>query len=228
MESLEKKFADITKITDNYIKCPNQFVAIISIEKNKICFLENYINKKKRQNDEFKRFNIHMHDKCEINKTIVMILESPYKNEYNEKGNAIGPACGKTGENISKYLLSNLMKYRLFEDELSNGCYLKSTNEISEGVYKLFLVNVVPFQCKKSSDKSKNELINACMNNLNFQKYLISEIKAHTPTIIINSVTQGIYKERINEILLENFSSRILLKSYHPSSALFTSGFSKI
>ncbi len=223
-------------------KCPNQIVGIIAVEKYKVTFVENFLSKDKRQSKDYKTFlsdALHSQYKGEIiRKSIVLILESPYKDEFNEKNEPIGPACGKTGMNISKYLLSNIMKYRLMSDEGSNGCFARSSNEISEGLYTLCLVNAVPFRCKYDVARAggggkrdtKEFILDECYSNEKsiFGQKLPVELQKFHPTIIVNAMTEGSYKGVVSEIIKKHFPNKILLESYHPSSGFFLLGFHKL
>ena len=232
----------------NLTQCPNQIVALISIDKGRVVFLKNFIAKEKRKSkhfaDFFDSFDNFTYNGEEISKSIVMILESPYKDEFykREEDNvnvAIGPACGPTGNNISRYLLSNILKYRLMQDEKSNGAYEKSSSEISEGIYKLCLINVVPFRClyekenfesdskKHCPTKFKVEILTKYLEDKNNKRLFINELKNINPTIIINCSTKEIHNE-INNLLRDNFCKKILLESCHPSSGYFLKGFNKI
>ena len=107
-------------------KCPNQIVAYITIENNKIKSKLSFMKASKRskaQNaDKIKKWLDKYH-------TILIVLESPHIYEYNNSYGIIAPAMGKTG----KYLQSN------FEALLCP--------HIENGRYRVILMNSIPYQC---------------------------------------------------------------------------------
>ncbi len=219
------------------VECPNQYVAEIEILSNKVAYINNCIPYKDKD-EKTLRFSNRKELKQDL-KFIFLILESPTDKEYKDD-KALGPAIGVTGTNISKYLLSNIMKYRLMNDLKEEGCYLKTNNEISEGKYYLYLFNIVPFICKskkakedtieqkKQNDEIKNNIVVGCFEQDLFKVRLIDEIKKIIPSIIINCCTKSSAHNQINEILIKEFSHLILLEGDHPSSSYFPEGFNKI
>ena len=83
-------------------KCEDNLVAKVEYINNEWKFKENNI----LPNDRIAEPNILIKNK--VNDRIVIILESPHKDEYSKQITA--PAMGTTGENINKYLLDILNK----------------------------------------------------------------------------------------------------------------------
>ena len=84
-------------------KCEDNLVATVEYINDEWKFKQNNI----LSNDRIvNKSNICITDK--VNDRIVIILESPHKDEYSKQ--IIAPAMGTTGENINKYLLDILNK----------------------------------------------------------------------------------------------------------------------
>lgn len=123
---------DFNSLRDvKYSICPDQYVGKIKDFES----VEDLKPEEKSKNDFHSRENIfEVGTTNAIEKNIlkatnilILILESPHTKEFDKEGNPIGPANGKTGENIRKYIT-----------EILGSGY----NE-----YHLILMNAVPFQC---------------------------------------------------------------------------------
>lgn len=225
------KHANAAQKDSRALRCDDQFVATIEITKSKVCFLDNdleTINRNERQN-YYKAKNID---------TIALILESPHTEEFaNDR--CLGPAMGKTGDNIKNILLGNLAKFIFINDLQSHGSYFKTSSEITEGVYKLLIVNAVQYQCSLGD-------LNTCGSSLqrdkiftNFfiryaRKDFIKRLRRFNPKIIINCCTGGHYGEvdglqkQVQKVIDGGNFSALKLIGSHPSSAFFARGFCKI
>lgn len=145
------KYLEIAKsIRKNYKKCPNQYVGTIKMVQE---YTEN-LNLK----DEYREdINDRKHNK----KKIILILESPSDDEYEDDENP-KPANGITGEKIKKYI-KILVKY----------C-IELLPEQKKGKYKnfekmeLYLVNPVPYPCDfwTKYDTSYQHAINEIKSNI--------------------------------------------------------------
>ena len=216
---------------DHALKCDDQFVATIAITKSKVCFVDNDIeiaDRNERQN-YYKSKHID---------TIVLVLESPHTEEFDED-RCLGPAIGTTGDGIKNILLGNLAKFIFINDLLDYGSYFKTSSEITEGLYKLLIVNAVQYQCSlgnledDASKRQRNKIFK------NFFKKAAQEdfkkrLKIYNPKIIINCCTGGHYGEvdglqkLVQEVIDSGDFSALKLIGSHPSSAFFARGFCKV
>ncbi|WII93298.1 hypothetical protein QEO94_00080 [Kingella negevensis] len=98
--------------------------------------------KLKELKDGFKRKISKKH--IEDSYKIIVILESPHKDEYKDDRNKPTPAKGKTGKNIRKYLADIISK--LDSDKSKN--------------YPIFLINPIQYQCSKGeTNRSKTKKV---------------------------------------------------------------------
>lgn len=120
------------------------------------------------------------------NRSIVLIIESPHKDEYDNKFAPIAPAQGATGEKIEKYIVDLLRNHKQVR--------------LSDGLYNILIVNPVQFQASlfnlhKVSLSSKNSAVSAIRDKVwlsifskekdNFVDRLIS----YKPSLLINACT---------------------------------------
>ena len=124
---------------------------------------------------------------------IVIILESPHKNEYtiykkenNEKLYNSVPALGKTGKNIEEYL-DEILKNQLKE--------LQSNDE-----YLIILMNSIQYPCSlfEPTERHRSQVFEDCWNKKYVSEeediYLYREdfkkrLKSYNPSIVINACT---------------------------------------
>lgn len=114
------------------------------------------------------------------NHSIVIILESPHKDEYKESGAANGPAFGPTGTCFNKHF-----KRLITAKDIGMG--------ITTGVYDVILINAVQYQC------TFGETIDSKFRDYNwlncFEKGcaedLICRLEALQPEILINACTKS-------------------------------------
>ncbi len=168
-----------------------------------------------------KKFKDKKVSKYQKKPVILLILESPHKDEYDDNFNPIVPANGKTGNNIEKSLVDVLT---LIENK---NCFLKN------GVtYYLIISNPVPYQTslyyfhnKAIKDEYKtlrNKIwkeiwdFKDSNNKLIIQDDFGNRIETYNPDLIINACTADLSKS-ITEFMKDNFDDRQLIKTYHPS-----------
>lgn len=138
---------------------------------------------------------------------VVILLESPHRDEYDYSFKPIGPAQGVTGNNIEKFL-----------KELCESLNLDKNKE-----YLFILMNPIQWQCSLGSFYDKI-LIATFRNNIwseLFKKYkeeFKSQIELYNPTIIINACTRG-RKSRVMEVINKTLilSNAKKFHCYHPS-----------
>ena len=111
---------------------------------------------------------------------VVIILESPHKEEYKKSGAANGPAWGDTG-----------IRFNQNFQRLINAKDIQSW--INTGVHDVILINAVQYQC------SFGETINPKLRDHNWTKCfekgccsdLIYRLEALQPEILINACTKS-------------------------------------
>lgn len=185
--------------------CPDMFTALIDIERNLFCpILSSYNNLKDW-----------------LLPTLIMVLESPHKNEFDENGLPLGPARGSTGANIRSYLINHLKNVGL-----------------ERGQYKLLLVEAVSYQCSnglpidQSEQPKKKDLLFEKIWNSGGRQSFEARIRLYRPTIIVNSCTGGASgiesraTSRLLNVLVQNSIDTICpnipkFYSSHPSSKWF-------
>lgn len=142
-------------------------------------------------------------------KRIVIIIESPHRDEYDDDFKPIGPAQGKTGDMI-KSNIENIIK--LFN--------------ITDGKYILIISNPVQFQASLGSFYD-NGLHKSIRNNVWSALYkickedFIKRLEIYEPDYILNATTAG-RKYRVNKAIktvksIGNKKNQELKESYHPS-----------
>ena len=156
--------------------------------------------------------DIKMIESCK-GSTIAVVLESPHRFEYDSSGQSVGPARGKTGENLSKYLLKKIKNVGI------------------HGRYKIVLIEAIPFQCSnglRPINKKKRDAVFQYMWKNGGESYFIQRLKSHDPEIIINACTGGV--SNINDpnslnCIVDAAIKQVPCENYfycpHPSSLWF-------
>lgn len=149
-------------------------------------------------------------------KRIVLLLESPHKDEYDADFNPIRPANGATGDELSKHFESVL--HKLMDIGLSF-----EENE----VYDVILMNPVPFQASLAyifdgvlHSNIRNQMWKELFNIL--QQDFEKRLREYDADIVLNFCTYQA-KKRLQQFLNSIFSgSKIqFFKGTHPSSWCF-------
>ena len=148
--------------------------------------------------------NITIYDKYE---KIVILLESPHRNEYDYSFNPIGPAQGVTGNNIERFL-----------GELIDRLHINQTKD-----YVFILMNPVQWQCSLGSFYNEG-LIETFRNNIwtklfhLYSEEFKNQIELYNPSIIINTCTIGREKRVIDSInQVKALSNSTKFHCHHPS-----------
>ena len=124
---------------------------------------------------------------------IVLILESPHKDEYDPSLAKPLPAQGRTGDNICIYFVDMLNN--------ANGHNKRNLNVVN-GIYKLALVESVNYQCSEGNDIGNGTIRDdnwikyysrdASINLVKKLDYFISN--SNNPIIVINACTNSTKK----------------------------------
>ena len=142
-------------------------------------------------------------------KIMIMILESPHKDEFKGK---IGPAKGTTGRNLGK--MTRLCDFYLYRN------------------YELILMNAIPFQCSlgEKPEKFRDEVFANAWNEENqkirigksfFKERLCSLLKELDGkfVVIVNACTSGgCRKQAVQDVIDEIALDIKRAEIPHPSS----------
>ncbi len=148
--------------------------------------------------------------------TIILILESPHKDEYDylPKLTPKAPAQGVTGTQICEK----------FEKIINNHI---DELKLKESEYRIFIINPVPYQTSlyyfhnkgmidNIRDKVWKDLWNE--NNTHLKKEFESIIQKIDPTLIINACTSKLSEFVKIELLTSKYEKFTKCKINHPSS----------
>lgn len=118
-------------------------------------------------------------DPANLNEPIVIILESPHKDEYNSSSQPIGPANGKTGKNFER-IFATLIKGSIIYPAIS-----KSSHDV-------VFINAVQYQCslgQPSNRREKKEILAKCFSGGAQSNDLERRLNALDPFAVINLCT---------------------------------------
>lgn len=208
-------FDQLIKKIKNTGICEDNFIGTVITEKNNIDCANLHFCKQKRL-DFMERTEIKEKVNKNNCKNIVIVLESPHKQEFAGSFEGfIAPALGFTGSNLQKQfpsIIKNLVCISKFE------------------TYNVIIMNAVQYQCsngeslKKYRDRTnsiwKYFWKNGCKSDFT------TRIESYRPHIIINACTGKIEKRDsikylLQESINEYCSESKLYRSPHPSSLWF-------
>ena len=163
-------------------KCEDNLVATVEYINDEWKFKQNNI----LPNDRIAEPNILIKNK--VNDRIVIILESPHKDEYSKKITA--PAMGTTGENINKYLLDILNK------KIGNP-------QIDKKEYDVILMNAIQYQTSLGIDTEyfRDRVWLTLWNKGDLRKEFIKRLEGYNADIVFNFCTNGSHKKDLIYIL---------------------------
>ena len=177
----------------------------------------------KQNNNKDSKFTNSKYNDKEIkiddkDNSIVLILESPHKDEYkikNGKYIPIAPAQGDTGIGIDKNISIIINEF------IENPKYNCS---LSKGEYKFIICNPVQYQTSlyyfHKSDSSKfktlrNNIWKSIFEQNSIKDDFLNRIDSYKPKLIINACTDKL-KCKVKEVIKSNFSVDYI-ETYHPS-----------
>ena len=195
-EKMEKNF--IKECKENIEKAINTNIQAFKIE-DRIC-KDNLVATVKYKNNkwEFEKSNILPDERIsnfnsvdvgvKENKRIIIILESPHKDEYSM--GRVAPAMGKTGKNIKEYLLEILDK------KIGNP-------KDNEKKYDVILMNAIQYQTSLGIDTEyfRDRVWLTLWNKEGLRKEFIERLKKYNADIIFNFCTNGSHKKDLIYIL---------------------------
>lgn len=155
-----------------------------------------------------------------IEKSIVIVLESPHKEEYaeNDSLDIPTPAIGKTGTNLQNNT-ANLIT------EVSN-----HNKNIKNGSYRIILMNSIQYQCSLgySTENNRDIVFKNLWDLPNIKEDFKRRLKSYKPKFIFNLCTKGKAKPKLNclvqELVEEMYKKSKDVELYvgnHPSSWYF-------
>ena len=180
-EEISKKIEDFDIKNE---KCENNLVATVFYNKNGWNFKDDNILSKRRILN--KDTGIKIEDKT--NDRIVIILESPHKEEYSK--DIIAPAMGITGKKIKENLL-----------DILNKTIDKPKEDTKE--YDVILMNAIQYQTSLGIDTEyfRDRIWLTLWNKYEQRKEFIKNLKEYNADIIFNFCTNGSHKKDLIYIL---------------------------
>ena len=197
-QSLEPKFS-------NNRRCPDNYIGDIIIKNGKI------INPESNDKcSDFKIRNKISSWQFKLSSKIILIIESPHKNEFI---GSLGPAKGPTGKNIRDHF--NIV----IEDLI----------KLKDGSYPLILMNAIQYQCSLGFDtkKYRDKIFRECWDKGGSDCfklrlgciYLVNDVVINACTAgkadKLNKKLREMAKDAINEILGDEIKC---IEVEHPSN----------
>jgi hypothetical protein len=146
---------------------------------------------------------------------IVLIIESPHKDEYDSQFHPIAPAQGSTGNNIKKYICKILNKH--------------GNLGLKDNSYDLIVCNPVQFQASlfhlhKKALGSKNRSVASIRDKAwlamyqKEKKYFFKRLTDYNPLAIINACTSNLKAQILSDINEWNITrdTTIFVAAKHP------------
>ena len=213
----------ILTIAPNVAHCDDAYVGYISYngynfigpqtKKHNELFLQRNI--KKNPNYQIRTpINYGSFAGLENNKKIVIILESPSNNEYNNICEIVSPAMGNTGGRINKQLIP------LLNRSISK-LNINPQNLNINVRYDIYLVNAIRYHCDLGDPQSRKKvkfIFTFLWDKFNYDKNedLIERLNIIKPDIIINSCTQDLRNLCSKNYLQNSQCTMVLDASSHP------------
>ena len=185
------------------VACPDEYVGTVSVNSSGKVSTNFWIDRDARKK---MASTLNKTPKEEEN-NIVIVLESPHKDEY--KTTIPHPAIGTTGNNLSKY-------FNCLLDLLKNNIQNSTTCHV-------YLMNAVQYQCSLgfATEDFRSEIFKDIWDNYDGRNSFLDRLKKLNPNIILNLCTNGPYKLQNmvqNAIKSQYTNSVAVFKGSHPSS----------
>ena len=146
------------------------------------------------------------------NKTIVIVLESPHKDEYlRDVSQPIAPAQGSTGSKIQGYL----------------DCVLRTSpalcDELEDQETRVVLANPIQFQTSLASviqpsnwQRVRNAVWRKIWSCQSMRDNFNARMESYSPDVIINACTRNL-KNEVRTFLYRRFGAPHRYEAHHPS-----------
>lgn len=127
---------------------------------------------------------------------LCLILESPHKDEFDQYGNPLRPANGKTGQNIQEKITSRKGIINMLNPSFA---------------YEVYLVNPIQYQAscynqlkKQTSRSVTNQVFRKLFSarGFNLRADFINRLKKYSPNLIVNCCTSSL-KSTVNVAIKE-------------------------
>lgn len=163
--------------------------------------------------------------------TIVLLLESPHKDEY-ENGDPnfpIAPAQGATGRNIEKYLGCSLNKSEEMADEIGDNARFIIANPVQfqTSLWTIHKGSLTAGHCWQTL---RNAVWKTLWNEPQIQDEFRCRLQSYKPNIVLNCCTGGEkgLRGQVQSVLFKFNSGAQLYKADHPASWKKGVKFSKV
>lgn len=152
--------------------CPDIQVGDIEIKNKKIIDKDIFFEFERRITRDLEIQNDWEH------KTIVVILESPHKNEF--LGNEIQPAKGITGKMLQRYFVE-----------------VAEQSHLCDGKYRIVLMNSIQYQCSlgHTPDMYRDHIWLSLWFNEKMSENFTKRLKEYRPDVVYNFSTKGSHKK---------------------------------
>jgi len=164
----------------------------------------------------------NFNDQCSLkraNKSVVLVIESPHKDEYNKNYSPIAPAQGATGLKIEKYFCGIINKYKKIK--LPTGNYDFIISNPVQFQTSLYHLHGVPLSSKNTAVSGVRDKIWKSIFPYEIKNFH-SRISNYKPMIIINACTVKL-KPLVNKELKKwknsnksNSNVKIFTANKHP------------
>ena len=221
IKKIKKNTYEIRDYFKDEKKVPDAWRYIIKKQDN-IFILESVAGKYSHLAEENKFGDVKTDEIPPERENIILILESPHKDEYSSDFTPLGPAQGATGKNIEKYFGKNLLPLaEKLIDKNFNGEYnliISNPVQYQTSLYRLHKTSLGKSYAKRLRDRVWEMLFQEKKVKENFLERLIS----YKPFAIINGCTSTV-SPAVTEFLKNDFLSAADFKSFifkttHPSS----------
>ena len=176
-EKLKELGLDINTV--NYNSCPDNYLGNFEIKENRVIHNNLWFDRKKRVKNIKEIFindnKLKLLQDNKEEKIILIVLESPHKNEFKGIDGHIAPAIGKTGKYLNDYF-NNIIK-----------------DKLGDGKYKVILSNAIQYQCSLGVNTNifRDRIWIKLWLMEDFDKYFIKRLEKYKPDAIINLCTKG-------------------------------------
>lgn len=167
-------------------KCPDNYVGSVLISDEEIIKNKSTLFFEKSARIQYTKHLIAPPNTN--NKNIVVILESPHKDEFANQ-EIVAPALGTSGRNLQDYFICSLQNF-----------LINNRHVLKNGIYNIVLMNAIQYQCSLGRcPKIYRDLFWLSIWCLKSGRVdFIDRLKQYRPSVIINLCTKGSHKSDPN------------------------------